>query len=204
MTGIIPFLFFGVIIVFVGVFAHHRMKENARKWSLVADRLGLTHMRDSHWNLGNIIGSLNGFQVQVYTFTRGSGKSRSTYTRIETTIHPALCAGLQIYRETPIFSSLGKLLGGQDIQVGDSRFDDRFIIKSSDERAALQLLNGQTRDRLLDYDHGVGALNLESARLELTERGTITDPDRLQRILEEQVALVAALVRQGQSHLLND
>lgn len=202
MGAVTPFLFMGLIFVAFLIYAYYRTKENARKWSLVADRLGLNHVRGSSWEVGNIIGTLEGFQVQVSTFTRGSGKNRRTYTRVETTIRPALCAGLQIYRETPIFSSLGKFLGGQDIQVGDKRFDDRFIIKASDERAALQLLSGDARERLLSYDKSIGALNLESARLELTESGVVSDPQRLEEILKAQVSLVASLVRQNQSSFL--
>src|SRR6516164_5764021 len=37
-----------------------------------------------------------------------------------------------IYRKG-LFSNLGKLLGMQDIEVGDFEFDEAFIIKSNDE-----------------------------------------------------------------------
>ena len=37
-----------------------------------------------------------------------------------------------IYRKG-IFSELGKLLGMQDIEVGDPEFDEAFIIKGNDE-----------------------------------------------------------------------
>ena len=37
-----------------------------------------------------------------------------------------------IYRKG-LFSDLGKLLGMQDIEVGDPEFDEAFIIKGNDE-----------------------------------------------------------------------
>ena len=49
-----------------------------------------------------------------------------------------------IYRKS-IFSDLGKLLGMQDIEVGDPDFDEAFIIKGNDESKVRELLR-QSQD----------------------------------------------------------
>jgi len=47
---------------------------------------------------------------------------------------------LSVYKEG-FFSSLGKALGTQDIQVGDPLFDDLFMVKSNDESLCRAWLN---------------------------------------------------------------
>ena len=46
----------------------------------------------------------------------------------------------EIYNSTFV-SSIGKLLGMQDIKIGDSSFDKKFIIKSNDKSKAIRLLH---------------------------------------------------------------
>jgi hypothetical protein len=47
-----------------------------------------------------------------------------------------------IYRAS-VFSSIGSLLGMQDIQVGHSEFDEDFVIKGNDEAAVIRLCGNE-------------------------------------------------------------
>ena len=48
----------------------------------------------------------------------------------------------KIYKETPLFSSIGKALGGQDVRIGDDSFDRTFIIKCDDPERITRKLRG--------------------------------------------------------------
>lgn len=48
------------------------------------------------------------------------------------------------------FSGIGKDLGGQDIQIGDSYFDDRFIIKGNSEQKVRDFLANPRLRRLIE------------------------------------------------------
>ena len=55
-----------------------------------------------------------------------------------------------IYRKS-LFSDLGKLLGMQDIEVGDPEFDEAFIIKGNDESKVRDLFaNPKIRQMIQD------------------------------------------------------
>jgi hypothetical protein len=89
-------------------------------------------------------------------------RSVSTNTLIMRTIFSAAFPGpsmfqLQVYKEG-FFSSLGKSLGGQDIQIGDDAFDKTYIIKSNSEETAKQMLSPELRGLILQmpaYSHRV-------------------------------------------------
>jgi sensor c-di-GMP phosphodiesterase-like protein len=49
-----------------------------------------------------------------------------------------------IYRKG-FFSDLGKLMGMQDIEVGDPEFDEAFIIKGNDESKVVRFFSGVRR-----------------------------------------------------------
>ena len=54
----------------------------------------------------------------------------------------------KIYRKG-FFSSIGKLLKMQDIEIGDASFDDQFIIKGNNEEKVKLLLNDATLKLLI-------------------------------------------------------
>lgn len=194
---------FVVIFIVVMVAAISQNKKNIAIWAQFAQDHGLVHMEGSWGSVGTISGTYEGYEIQISTFSRGSGKNRRTYTRIETSIRPTLISGLHIYRETPVFSSIGKFFGGQDIQTGDQHFDDVFIIKATDERAALELLSAPVRGALLDYNGLAGEFDLTADRLSYVTHGTLTDTARMEDVLNSQHEAVDALVRQSQRHLFD-
>ena len=76
---------------------------------------------------------------------RDTQHSHITYTRMRAPYVNPEGFRFTIYRKG-IFSDLGKLLGMQDIDVGDSDFDEAFIIKATDEFRVRDLFaNAQIR-----------------------------------------------------------
>src|SRR5271154_1592971 len=86
-------------------------------------------------------GFLKGNKVQVQVkpwtitldiYTESTGETSVTYTRMRAPYVNPEGFRFTIYRKG-IFSELGKLLGMQDIEVGDPEFDEAFIIMGNDE-----------------------------------------------------------------------
>ncbi len=92
-------------------------------------------------------------------------------------------------RRQNILQEVGKLLGMQDVTVGDREFDDHFIIKAMDE-AKIRLLFSEkaVRDVLRSLPGGVLQLeettpnNEQIAMLTLTIEEGITNPEILQNV----------------------
>ena len=82
-----------------------------------------------------------------YLYGLSPKNSRVTYTRMRAPYTNTEGFRFTIYRKS-IFSGLGKMLGMQDVEVGDPVFDDAFIIKSNNE-ARVQNLFADARLRAL-------------------------------------------------------
>ncbi len=81
----------------------------------------------------------NKVQAHVGTWTITFDILHRDHAALTRHVHPDACPLVNaegfrftIYRKG-IFSDLGKLLGMQDIEVGDPEFDEAFIIKGTDE-----------------------------------------------------------------------
>jgi hypothetical protein len=68
---------------------------------------------------------------------------------------------IHIYKEGPL-ARLGKWLGGEDVQVGDPHFDDRFVVKTDDERRLRAFLDDDTRASLLRLQAMRGGIRMGS------------------------------------------
>jgi hypothetical protein len=58
-------------------------------------------------------------------------------------------------KEKGILNSIGKLFGAQDIQIGDSEFDKRFVIKGNDENKLLLLFSNRKIMELISLQKNV-------------------------------------------------
>ena len=73
------------------------------------------------------------WQIRLDTYTKDSGNSNRTYTRVRAPFINKDELYFKIYREG-FFSDIGKFLGMQDIKTGDPFFDEQFIIKSNNRK----------------------------------------------------------------------
>ena len=76
--------------------------------------------------------------VTLDTYAVSAGKTVIVYTRIRAPYVNPDGFRFTIYRRG-LFSNLGKLLGMQDVEVGQQPFDEEFIIKGTDEGRLRQL-----------------------------------------------------------------
>ncbi|MCB9896075.1 MAG: hypothetical protein H6839_16705 [Planctomycetes bacterium] len=122
---------FVVIAVVVGLIAWgaHHQKKIRENWALFARKNGLQLQGSKH--RPTIQGWLGPVYITLNTVVRGSGKNRTTYTQYHVTINAPMPAGIVLYKEG-FFSKMGKVFGGQDVQIGDATIDNAFIIKAQD------------------------------------------------------------------------
>lgn len=183
--------FIGLILGLV-FWQRHRTNKTAGAWAQMAQSLGLTYTRPSSWQAGTISGPYQDFQVQVYSFTRGSGKNKTTLTAVKTFVNPQLTLGMKVYREHA-FSGIGKMLGFQDLQTGDKEFDDRFVIKGKDEAGILRLLNPGLRQEILRYDKFSSRARVDDEGAYWEKVGVVGDTALLTNVLQAQSQVVRAM-----------
>jgi hypothetical protein len=128
-------------VVFAAIFAvGYVIRQNQnQKWAAIAASIGLDFVEGSFLSYPRLLGSFDGVDVVVDTETRGSGKSKTVYTRFSATIPEPMPAGLALLKEG-FLSGIGKFFGAQDIQLGDKRVDDALIIKGEDVAGVKRLL----------------------------------------------------------------
>lgn len=169
-----------------------RTNKTAALWAELATDLGLHYDRPNSWNPGVISGPYKNFQVQIWVFTRGGGKNKTTLTAVKTYVNPQLQLGLKVYREH-MMSGIGKVLGFQDIQTGDKEFDDRFVVKGRDEPGILRLLNANTRQEILRYDRFAPRASVDDEGAYWEKVSIISDTTLLTHTLDAQSQVVRAM-----------
>ncbi len=116
-----------------------------------------------------------------------------------------------IYRKS-VFSDLGKLLGMQDIEIGDPDFDEAFIIKGNDESRVRdlfanpkirQMIQAQPKIRLdvKDSEGWFGPKFPEDVdELHFQVVGVIKDLERLKSLFGLFAAILDQLCRIGSAY----
>ena len=108
-------------------------------WRELCREIGADFIEGGFWKGAKVQAHFGPWSVTLDTYTVSSGQTQITYTRMRAPYVNADGFRFTIYREG-IFSGLGKLLGMQDIEVGDPEFDEAFIIQGNDESKVRDLL----------------------------------------------------------------
>ncbi|MCB9932308.1 MAG: hypothetical protein H6841_02685 [Planctomycetes bacterium] len=127
----------GGVIALIAWGAHHQ-KKIRQNWLMFAQKNGLQVLGST--NRPTIQGWLGPVYITLNTVVRGSGKNRSTYTQYHATTNAPMPQGIVLYKEG-FFSKVGKVFGGQDVQIGDPAIDQAFIIKAGDLLGTHDLLS---------------------------------------------------------------
>ena len=90
--------------------------------------------------------------VVVDHYTVSTGNSSQTYTRCRARALGATTLKLKV-KKSGVASGLGRSLGFQDLATGDALFDDRFVVKTSDEDLARAWLDEEARTALMPLKH---------------------------------------------------
>ena len=125
-------------------------------WRQLSQEIGAEFVEGGFWKGNKVQAQVGTWTITVDTHTVHTQHSHVTYTRMRAPYVNPEGFRFTIYRKG-IFSELGKLMGMQDIEVGDPGFDENFIIKGNDEfrvrdlfanRQIRQLIHDQPKIRL--------------------------------------------------------
>ena len=188
---------FAVILVVavaipVAIHLHRKMNE---KWAEAARRLQLMFKPGKLFSRPRISGIHKDCSVLVTTFTRGSGKSRSTYTRFRVSYPRSLDLGLRLTRQYMLFG-IGKFFGAQDIEVGHEGFDDAVVVKGKDPQRVKEFLTPSRRMRAARFLTTYQGAVIDDTRVEWERSNVERDPEKIVRVLDRMASLA--------NHMMDD
>ncbi len=143
---LITFFFIAVTIVIIVLVVKHQARQRRQReeaLTIVAQRLGGTLVPGSFWQQPKITFEYKTHASSIEYYSTG-GKHPTLYTRLFFHLPRMPALSVRIYPEH-FFSKIGKFFGGQDIQLGDPNFDEKFMIKGSDEARVKEFLSPQVR-----------------------------------------------------------
>lgn len=182
MGGIV-FIFF-IIFIIVIVVGITQSQKAGEAWSATARTLGMEYSGGGMFQKRSLSGVLHGNHAFVDTFTRGSGKSSTTYTRYRIHYPHPLGLGLKITQEG-FFTGVSKALGAQDIQIGDAGFDQAALIKGNDPKAVTEFLTLARRSRIHRALNSFSRLRIEDEQIYWEHRGVQRSQAKLSESLRK-------------------
>lgn len=168
-------------------FAAWRASRIEEEWRRAAQTIGATFQPGGFFSHQSMRGRIYGLPFVLETFTRGSGRNSSTWTRLRVHYPAPLDLGLRITREG-FWSFVSKLFGAQDVEVGDPAFDSMALIKSNSPARTREWLTPARRLRIARLLDSYPNVEIGDSAVEWAQRGVLRKADRI-------VGLVKALVR---------
>ena len=181
-------------------------------WNLLAQQIGGEFKAGGWWKgRSRVDAQVGQWVVTLDTFTVNTGKSSVTFTRMRSPFVNREAFRFTITR-AGIFSPIARVLGFQDVEVGDPAFDKAFVIKTNDEpRVRTLLADADLRAKLalqpsltlsvLDDEGWFGAKFPEGVdELKFHTVGIIKDLVRLQRLFELFAATLNRLCHIGSAY----
>lgn len=188
-------LMFGLpvgIIVLALVFAAVMRKGQGDAWSAFARKTGLVLNPGGWFKAPTVTGAYKGFNVYLYTYTQGSGKSKTTYTSLVAYLPIPNRCHVRVTREG-FLSRITKAFGAQDVQVGDPAFDQAYIVKSDTPQYVQKLLTAQIRGAMLSGGD-IMNVTISKGTVFYNQTGVQRNADVLRYILDVLVLVAARLV----------
>jgi hypothetical protein len=118
-------------------------------WKKLSDEIGADFVAGQLWKGSKVAAHVGPWTITLDMYTVSSGHNHVTYTRMRAPYVSGAGLRFTIYRKG-VFSALGKMLGMQDIEVGDPAFDESFIIQGNDEFKVRDLFSNKKIRELID------------------------------------------------------
>lgn len=185
-----------VFLVLIFKYLGSSFKAVCKQWTLIANDLHLKIsiptgiMKSLMATWPTITGKLDGFDVSFTMESQGSRHRYWNYTTLEFTVNQTFSHPINIISEG-LFEKIAKKMGATDIQIGDEKFDDAFIIECGEEEFAKKILTPSIQQKLLSIlalSRSFEKLTFENNLVSYTSYfATLTDADRkyLLQIIEE-------------------
>jgi hypothetical protein len=141
-------------------------------------------------------GSRSGYAVALFLESRGSGKSRTSYTVIEAALNKPLPFDFQAGKEHALLI-LGKtLFRMQDIEVGVAAFDAAVRLRGENTEAVKALFSDPIlRNALLQALESHPEISLSASKAHWEVPGSLLDEAKIDEVLDLVASLAASLER---------
>lgn len=116
-------------------------------WRQLCQEIGAEFVEGGFWKGSKVQAQVKEWTVTLDTYVVSTGKTSIPYTRMRAPYVNQDGFRFRIYRRG-VFSELGKLLGIQDLEIGDPDFDRDHVIQGNDT-AKVQALFANARIRQL-------------------------------------------------------
>jgi hypothetical protein len=187
-------LFYIIIILFAigfGISIWRRRKllaSVAEAWKSLADQLGLNF--ELLRNMPKVSGKYRDHRMilDTYSVARGAagprgGRSTVSYTRLIVELNKPAKDTMVIY---PGGYLARKVTRGQNIQLGDSLFDKKFVVRGSNELVVREVLDSSIRQQLDNNRSETKhfTVEIEGSEAYYDEPKLIADSARLRQVLD--------------------
>lgn len=182
-------------VVGIAFFAFQAWTKRRRTMDLerVGKALGLQFGKNSATNTPELRGMLDGVRVTLETIVDKRGKGQATYTAVTARINGSLPSQMKI-RHEGLFQKVGKVFGGEDIQVGDEALDGHFIFTGGHPRKIRELVTTPAvKSALLTVHQFSKSLRVEHGEVCLNEQAIGEDREKITRFIRMSTKLAAAL-----------
>jgi hypothetical protein len=193
--------------------AFRRMFGPSKKeiWRQLSAEIGAQYVEGGFRKADKVQVTHGEWTVTLDTYVVSTGKTTVVFTRMRA---PYVNPGgfrFTVYRKG-LFSGLGKMLGMQDIEIGDGPFDEDFIVKATDEARVRELLSNPKIRELIarqpkihftvkDDEGWFGATFPEGVdELYFQVVGVIKDVERLKLLYELFAETLEQLCRMGAAY----
>ena len=186
---------FGALAIFAaffGIYAWHRRGRSrvGRSWRALASRIGakVTHDNEGFWfdPYYKLEAKLDGFRVKLEYYRR-AGRHSPTYTRAR--VPTPFDFELWIQRQG-IVQTVVKLVGGQDLELGDPEYDEVFVIKSNAHERVRRLFTPELARLHLATPEA--AIYVDKDGVAVDVEGLVIDHERCLDLLDLAVASARA------------
>ena len=159
------------------------------RWRALASDLKLPFSEDSYWLRWSLKGRLNGCAISVVVH-QPQDRRRGLSTTITVQPEPAIDTGLSL-RSEDLKSRALKLLGTDDDQLGDARFDAEILVHGP-AMVLLGVLDAPSRAAVRRVV-GRWGVHVEGGAIYYDQRGVIANTRKLRAILLDMVGLANRL-----------
>src|SRR5689334_7784195 len=106
--------------------------SKAEVWQRLATQIDARFEHGGWWRGDKLTAKVGEWTITLDTYTEHRGETSSAYTRLRAPYVNRDGFRFRISRRH-LFTCIGELFGAQDIEIGEPKFDDDFVIKANDE-----------------------------------------------------------------------
>jgi len=186
----VPCCVMAAIAIFIGVIAAVIMIVSKRRKSYEMNLNFLTQEVGGELKKGGLLdnpslaGEYRGRKFLIDSFTRTTQnydqENVTTYYQRMQVWHKGKFKGeISVQRET-LFSGLSKMMGVQDIKIGNEEFDKLFMVKGSEEQVR-KLLDSSLQQKLVSMKM---SFNLYPDKVYFETATTLNEKDKIRAVLD--------------------